>query len=308
MPANTPKLGYPYPLPDDAISDYPALGQSLAEQLDAELVLPPGNAVGDVLTWSGSVWIPVAGIASVGPPAASAPPTIVGAVNAGASVARGAGVWTGNPPPGVTWEWLLNDGLVQSGGDNYVIPADASGKTLKLRETATNPIGSSSAEVTSGIGVGIQGSWEATRAFLDLAAHQGPDGTWNTLPWASNPDNAGDEATTPALLVADQWGIGLVDNIVLPATGTYRFEFHMEFPDNWTHGSSGDVGGIGSRLWLGSPAFSYGEVQDNNRTQDRTMDVAGLGAGTPVWVQWSGGATGKAPRPNNIRLRITHLG
>lgn len=304
MPDSTPIRGLPFPLPEDAITDYPALGRQLAELLDSWLELPPGNAAGDVLTWNGSRWVAVAGVATVSPPAATSPPTFVGAVNAGATVTRGPGVWTGNPTPAIAWEWLLNGVIVQAGGDTYAIPADAAGKTLKLREHATNDFGASSAEATSAINVGIQGSWEATRAFLDQAAHQYPD-SWGVIPWASNPDNAGDNPTTPAVLVADQWAQGLTDNLVIPAAGTYRFEWHMEFPDNWYTGSSGDVNSIGSRIKVGGVV--NGQVVDNNRTQDRTLDWPGLTAGHPIRLEWSGGATGKAPRPNNVRLRVTHL-
>jgi len=310
MPANTPNRGYPYPLPDDAIADYPALGRSLAEQLDGELVLPPGNAAGDVLTWSGSEWVPVAGVATVSAPTPTVAPTFVGPVNAGATVTRGAGVWAGNPVPGVTWEWLLNDVQAQLGGDTYTLPADSSGKTLKLREHATNSIGTGSSEVASAVNVGIQGSWEATRTFLDQNPHQGAstpggDGTWYSLPWASNPDNAGDAATTPAVLVADQWGKGLTDALTLPAVGTYRFEYSFRMPNDWNVGYSGDAGGRGSRLLIGGVA--YAQEQNNNENMGGSIDIPGLAAGASAYLQMAGGATGKSPRPNNIRLRITHL-
>jgi len=301
MPADTPKRGYPYPLPDDAIADYPALGRSLAELLDGELPLPPGNAAGDVLTWNGNQWVPVAGIANVSPPTATQPPSIVGAVNSGATVTRGAGVWAGNPVPVVSWAWLIDGAQVQAGGDTYLIPADATGKTLKLREDASNSFGASSAETSSGIAVGIKGAWEATRSFLDFTSYD-----WWSLPWVGVlPDNAGDEPTAAAVLVQDQWGIGLTDHIALPAAGTYRFEFSAEFPDNWTHGSSGGLEFVGTRIW-GNGAYS--EVVDGNRNHSRSVDVAGLAAGAAIYFQFKGSAQGKAPRPNNIRLRITHLG
>ena len=35
MPDQTPKLGIPYPLPADAVTDYPGVGQDLAETLEA---------------------------------------------------------------------------------------------------------------------------------------------------------------------------------------------------------------------------------------------------------------------------------
>src|SRR5262252_4200381 len=37
MPANTPKLAIPYPLPADAVTDYPTTGQQLANRLEALL-------------------------------------------------------------------------------------------------------------------------------------------------------------------------------------------------------------------------------------------------------------------------------
>ncbi len=302
MPDSTPIRGYPFPLPDDAIADYPALGRSLAEILDGEIQVPPGNAAGDVLVWNGSAWVPVAGIANVAPPTVNQAPTIVGAVNSGATVSRGAGVWAGNPVPVVAWAWLIDGVQVQAGGDTYLIPANATGKTLKLREDASNSFGASSSEVSHGIAVGIKGAWEATRAFLDQASYD-----WLTIPWASNPDNAGDAVTTPAALVQDQWGIGLVDAIALPAAGTYRFEFSAEFPDNWTQGSSGGLEFVGTRVFVNTIGY-YGEVVDGNRNQSRSVDVAGLAAGLTVGMQFKGSAQGKAPRPNNIRLRITHLG
>lgn len=302
MPESTPKRGYPFPLPDDAIADYPALGRSLAEILDGEIQVPPGNAAGDVLVWNGNAWVPVAGIANVSPPVVNQAPTIVGAVNSGATVSRGAGVWAGNPAPVVAWAWLIDGVQVQAGGDSYLIPADATGKTLKLREDASNSFGSSSSEVSHGIAVGIKGSWEATRAFLDQASYD-----WLTIPWASNPDNAGDAVTTPAALVQDQWGIGLVDNIVLPAAGTYRFELSASFPDNWTQGSSGGLEFVGTRIMLVG-WMPITEVVDTNRDHSRSFDMAGLGAGQAIAMQFKGSAQGKAPRPNNIRLRITHLG
>lgn len=302
MPDNTPRRGYPYPLPDDAIADYPALGRSLAEILDGEIQVPPGNATGDVLVWNGNAWVPVAGIANVAGPVVTQAPTIVGAVNSGSTVARGPGVWTGNPTPAITWEWLIDNVQVQAGGDNYLIPGDATGKTLKLREAASNSFGSSSSEVTSGIAVGIKGAWEATRSFLDFASYD-----WWSLPWAGVlPDNAGDEPTAAAVLVQDQWGIGLIDAIALPAAGTYRFEFSASFPDNWTHGSSGGLEFVGTRILVNGAAYS--EVVDGNRDPSRSVDVAGLTAGMAVAFQFKGSAQGKAPRPNNIRLRITHLG
>jgi hypothetical protein len=41
MPAETPGLGLPFPLPEDALVDYPALGQELAEKVEAMLGLVP---------------------------------------------------------------------------------------------------------------------------------------------------------------------------------------------------------------------------------------------------------------------------
>jgi len=38
MPANTPALAIPYPLPSDAVTDYPGVGQDLAETVEAEVV------------------------------------------------------------------------------------------------------------------------------------------------------------------------------------------------------------------------------------------------------------------------------
>lgn len=41
MPGQTPLLGLPYPLPADPVTDYPALGQSLATLLDGKIGLSP---------------------------------------------------------------------------------------------------------------------------------------------------------------------------------------------------------------------------------------------------------------------------
>jgi hypothetical protein len=40
MPASTPKLAIPYPLPDDSVADYPGVGLDLAETLETLLGSP----------------------------------------------------------------------------------------------------------------------------------------------------------------------------------------------------------------------------------------------------------------------------
>lgn len=51
MPAETPKLRIPYPLPSDAVVDYPALGQDLAELL--ETLLASSVPTGAVTAFAG---------------------------------------------------------------------------------------------------------------------------------------------------------------------------------------------------------------------------------------------------------------
>ena len=294
MPANTPNRGYPYPLPDDAIADYPALGRALAEQLDAELVLPPGMAPGDVLTWSGSAWVPVAGVATVSPPVASVPPALVGAVNAGATVTRGPATWTGNPTPLVSWDWLLNDVVMQAGGDDYAIPADASGQTLKLRELATNPIGQSSSEVSNLVNVGIAGGWRASRPFFDSSGPQ-------ALFFNGNPVGNG-------VLELDDWEAGPLDAPLAPAPGSYRVRAHMEFPNDWNVGYSGD-GWASWDVRAGAQVQGAGSWSGTNTgIADIDQTFAGVVAGDPIGLYFGGGGTGKAARPNNFWLEIFHIG
>jgi hypothetical protein len=49
MPAHTPGLGLPYPLPEDALVDYPALGQELAEALDSGGLIASGRRTNNVV-------------------------------------------------------------------------------------------------------------------------------------------------------------------------------------------------------------------------------------------------------------------
>jgi hypothetical protein len=295
MPDSTPIRSLPYPVPGDPIRDYPAVARQFAELLDLDLELPAGQAVGDVLTWNGSRWVPMAGVATPGVPSATVPPAFSGAVNAGQTVTRTPGTWVGNPAPSVEWAWQLNGADVQAGGDTYAIPGDAAGKTLALIEQASSPFGSSSSRVESTINVGIRGTWRASRPWADVSSAD----------YVSLPFFRGGPAGTGVLEI-DDWAAGQTDDPRTPAPGTYRVQGHVEFPDNWNQGSSGDanseVSCFAGAEWKGHQSGPAGFAPNLDQT------FTNVAANALIGIAWRGGATGKAPRPNNFWLQITHLG
>ena len=62
----------------------------------------------------------------------------------GGTISYNVATFNGYPTPAVTWEWLADSQVVQSGGTTYLIKDDDANKILLVRATATNFAGSAS--------------------------------------------------------------------------------------------------------------------------------------------------------------------
>jgi len=85
-------------------------------------------------------------------PAATIAPSITGTAQVGQTLTVTTGTWT-NKPTGYTYQWLRCDatggacvGIAEATQQTYVVQQDDVGSTLRVVETATNAIGSSSSE------------------------------------------------------------------------------------------------------------------------------------------------------------------
>lgn len=79
-------------------------------------------------------------------PVATTPPSIAGDATVGAVLTATAGVWTGNPIPTVTRQWLRSGAAISGAtGSLYVTTQADLGASITLRETAANSVGSKSA-------------------------------------------------------------------------------------------------------------------------------------------------------------------
>lgn len=86
------------------------------------------------------------------PPAALAPPTIAGTLRAGQTLTASHGTWTGNEPIAFSLQWLrcgpAGGGCVDipdASAPTYLLGQADVGRTIRVRETGTNGVGSSSA-------------------------------------------------------------------------------------------------------------------------------------------------------------------
>jgi hypothetical protein len=96
---------------------------------------------------------------TAGPPAVTSPPTISGAPQQGQSLTANHGTWSGGQPQTYTYQWRRCDSTGANCIDipgakaaTYILTADDVGRTLRVRVTARNSLGSrSSTSVPSGV-------------------------------------------------------------------------------------------------------------------------------------------------------------
>jgi hypothetical protein len=237
------------------------------------------------------LWVPVSGpyptLAVVRAPA------VEGACKPGSSLTRVPGVW--GRASVVTWAWLVNGAERQQGGDTFPVPNEI-GSLVTLVETAVGAGRTlTSSSVASQIIPNLVGTWRASRPWADVNSYDIDN--MQPLPFfTGNPAGTG-------VLERDDWGVGATDTPRAPQAGTYRVQAHVEFPDNWNQGSSGDAGST-AEVRAGSQAQGRGS---GGAGYSPTWDVTftNVQAGDIIQVYWQGGATGKAPRPNNFYLEIT---
>lgn len=91
-----------------------------------------------------AVFMPEPSVGNVAPANTQAP-VISGVAMIGALLIATPGVWTGNPAPTITRQWL-RAGVVVASGLTYLTSAADVGANIRYRETATNPLGSATAE------------------------------------------------------------------------------------------------------------------------------------------------------------------
>lgn len=83
---------------------------------------------------------------AVQPPASLAPPAVTGTPLEGRTLTAVPGTWTGTPPLTLAYAWQRcgEPGCVdipEAVGTTYVLGADDVGATIRVRETATNDVG-----------------------------------------------------------------------------------------------------------------------------------------------------------------------
>lgn len=84
------------------------------------------------------------------PPANTAVPTVSGTPAQGNTLTATPGTWTGTPTPTLTYQWERNGGDIGTATAlTYVIAANDVGAAVRVRETATNTAGTSSAWSTA---------------------------------------------------------------------------------------------------------------------------------------------------------------
>lgn len=70
------------------------------------------------------------------------PPSISGVAAVGSVLTCTPGVWTGNPSPAKSYEWMVgNSPIAGAEGLTYTVQAGAAGNPIKIREIATNSEG-----------------------------------------------------------------------------------------------------------------------------------------------------------------------
>jgi hypothetical protein len=91
------------------------------------------------------------GFAGSGPPASSSPPTISGTAQQGQTLSEQHGSWSGHPTS-YGYQWLDCDSsgngcspIAGASGQSYKLAVSDRGHTIRVRETATNAVGSSTA-------------------------------------------------------------------------------------------------------------------------------------------------------------------
>ncbi|HYK95958.1 MAG TPA: LamG-like jellyroll fold domain-containing protein, partial [Candidatus Dormibacteraeota bacterium] len=134
-------------------------------------------------------------------PVPGSPPSISGAPQVGATLTRVAGTWSGTQPISLSYQWEQCDtttgcaNIVGATGTSYVVTASDLGKTIRVRETASNSVGSNFADsaqtatVTQASGAGYRatvladapflywGLGEASGVFADSSSGGGNTGT-----------------------------------------------------------------------------------------------------------------------------------
>jgi hypothetical protein len=140
---------------------------------------------------AGPVSSPATGVvqSSSTAPANSSPPTISGTLTGGSVLTASPGVWTGQPAPTFTYQWLRCNSAGSScspiagqTGSTYTLVTADVGSTIAVAVTATNTVGSAGPVNSAPTGV-IVSSLAPTTPILDnFNRANGPAGTnWSLL-------------------------------------------------------------------------------------------------------------------------------
>ena len=95
----------------------------------------------------GRLWTALAGyghgpVVAASAPVNTTPPTIAGNAAVGSVLTVTPGVWTGNPTPRLTYEWMVGNAPISGAySPTYTVQAGAAGNDIKIREIATNSAG-----------------------------------------------------------------------------------------------------------------------------------------------------------------------
>ena len=235
------------------------------------------------------------------------PPSITGPAQVGATLTRVAGTWTGTPPISLSYQWLRCDAgsgcapIPGATGPTYVVaPADL-GKTIRVRETASNGSGTSFADsaqtavVVQGSGSGYRSAVLADTPFL----YWGLGDASGLFADSSGNGNAGSAVGSglsrgvPALTGSTtDGGLTFTDGTSsvsrtavagLPsATVTVEVWFKVNAFANWSDVASHNWGGAGGHGWAmytdASRALTWGLWQSGG--QQLNVIFPGLTAGS----------------------------
>lgn len=122
-------------------------------------------------------------------PVSGSPPSVSGTPKVGATLTRVAGSWSGTQPISLSYQWQRCDSttgcanIIGATGTSYLVASSDLGKTLRVRETASNTVGSNVADsaqtatVTQASGSGYRNAVLADAPFLYWGLGE-PSGTF----------------------------------------------------------------------------------------------------------------------------------